>query len=535
MSQSPVVQSYKKQINIPTTFDTIIIGSGMGSLSAAAILAKEGQRVLVLERHYEPGGFTQIFKRRGYEWDVGIHYIGEMQNPDSMIRKIFSYISEGQLKWADMGRVYDRIVIGEKQYDFVKDKELFAQQMIAYFPDEKEAITKYMALVAKTGKVARNYFVEKIFPPFLSKLIGWLFRRSFLKLAGRTTYDVISSVTDNEALIKVLTGQYGDYGLPPKQSSFGMHTTVTGHYFGGGSFPVGGSSQIVQTIIPVLAKSQSHLLINAEVKEIVIDNNTAVGVCMSDDKVFTAKKIISGAGIINTYKKLLSPAILQQHRLTQQLSKIKPSVAHACLYIGLKGNPTDLRLPKANYWIYPDDLDHDACVDRYLADINQPFPVVYISFPSAKDPDWSNRYPNKSTIDIITLMPYESVKRWENERWMKRGAAYEALKENISQRLLAELFRLEPQTQEAVDYYELSTPLSTRHFVNYDKGEIYGLDHNPQRFRQKFLRPHTPIKNLYLTGQDIMTAGIGSALFSGLLTVIAMTKKNILGKVLKEK
>lgn len=531
MNSATVIQSYKKQFKVPSSFDTIIIGSGISSLSAAAILAKEGQQVLVLERHYESGGFTHVFKRRGYEWDVGIHYIGEIQRADSMIKKIFDYITDGQLKWADMGDVYDRIVIGDKKYNFVKGIENFKQQMIAYFPEEEVAIENYLALVAKTGSTARAFFAEKGLPPLLSKLIGGLLRHFFLKHAGRTTYDVLSSLTDNEELIKVLSAQYGDYGLPPKKSSFGMHTTVAGHYFGGGSFPIGGSSQVLKTIIPVLARTNSHLLISAEVDKIIIEENVAKGVRMKDGRTFTAKNIISGAGIMTTYKKLLPETVFAQHQLERQLQKIKPSIAHACLYIGLKGSPETLALPKANYWIFPEDLDHDACVERYVADINQPFPVVYISFPASKDPDWSNRYPDKSTIDIITLLPYEEVEQWKDKPWKKRGADYDDLKEKIAQRLLAELFKLEPQVKEHVDYYELSTPLSTRHFVNYEKGEIYGLDHSPERFKQKFLRPHTPIKNLYLTGQDIMTAGVGSALFSGLLTVSAMMKRNMLTRL----
>ena len=68
-----MIQSYKKRPLVSNYYDSIIIGSGMGSLTTAAILAKEGQRVLVLEKHYTAGGFTHIFKRKGFEWDVGIH------------------------------------------------------------------------------------------------------------------------------------------------------------------------------------------------------------------------------------------------------------------------------------------------------------------------------------------------------------------------------------------------------------------------------------------------------------------------------
>ena len=122
---------------------------------------------------------------------------------------------------------------------------------------------------------------------------------------------------------------------------------------------------------------------------------------------------------------------------------------------------------------------------------------------------------------------------WEASRWRKRGEDYEAFKERIAQRLLVELYKQMPQVEGKVDCYELSTPLTTQHFVNYDKGEIYGLDHSPQRFRQRFLQPRTPIKNFYLTGQDIVTAGVGGALFSGVLTATAMTGVNVLDKVMK--
>ena len=116
---------------------------------------------------------------------------------------------------------------------------------------------------------------------------------------------------------------------------------------------------------------------------------------------------------------------------------------------------------------------------------------------------------------------------------MKRGEDYDTLKENISQRLLKVLYKHIPQTKGKVKHYELSTPLTTKHFVNYDEGEIYGLDHTPDRFRKRFLKPRTPINNFYLTGQDIVTAGVAAALFSGVITTSAITGKNIINKIMK--
>ncbi|MEO1435875.1 MAG: NAD(P)/FAD-dependent oxidoreductase [Bacteroidota bacterium] len=523
-----MVQSYKKKHQLESLYDVIIIGSGIGSLTAGVFLAKAGKKVLILERHYTAGGYTHIFKRRGYEWDVGIHYIGEVGRPNSILRRLFDYISDSKLEWADMGEVYDRIVVGDKTYDFVKGANNFKARLIEYFPNEADAIKAYVDLVFKTVKTSRNYFLEKAMPPLVAKLSGGIMRGPFLKMASKTTREVLEGLTQNEELITVLTGQYGDYGLAPAESSFAMHASVARHYFAGGYFPIGGSSRIVETVADVLEKHKSTILVSAEVDELILEGKTAVGVRMKDGKTFHAPTIISGAGIMTTYKTLLPEGGLNTFKLEQQLQKVKASAAHICLYVGLNGDPDELKLPKANYWIYPKEGTHESNIQRYLDDIDQPFPVVYVSFPSAKDPDWSNRYPGRSTIDIISIMPYELFEQWEGTAWKKRGESYEALKEKMAQRLLETLFEQEPHLRDAIDCYELSTPITTKHFVNYANGEIYGLDHDPSRFQHKFLRPHTPIKNLYLTGQDIVTAGIGGALFAGVITASAITRKNMI-------
>lgn len=125
------------------------------------------------------------------------------------------------------------------------------------------------------------------------------------------------------------------------------------------------------------------------------------------------------------------------------------------------------------------------------------------------------------------------VKEWEGTQWMKRGKEYEQFKAKISIRLLEVLYKQLPHLEGKVDHQELSTPLTTKNFVNYNKGEIYGIDHSPERFQQRFLKPKTPIKNFFLTGQDIVTAGVGGAMFSGVLTASAMQGKNLIKKIYK--
>jgi all-trans-retinol 13,14-reductase len=99
--------------------------------------------------------------------------------------------------------------------------------------------------------------------------------------------------------------------------------------------------------------------------------------------------------------------------------------------------------------------------------------------------------------------------------------------------LLEALYKKEPQLKGKVDYYELSSPLTTKHFTNYVKGQTFGLDHTPQRFEQRFLRTNTPIKGLYLTGQDVTTCGVGSAALAGTLTASSILGRSFVKKIVR--
>jgi len=516
----------------PRGWDAIVIGSGLGGLTAASLLARHAdKRVLVLERHYTAGGFTHTFHRPGYEWDVGVHYVGDVHRPHTLLRRAFDHLSDGELAWADMGAVYDTIVIGDDRYDLVAGREQFRERMHGYFPQQTAAIDRYLVELRATTHRSKRFFLEKVLPPMLGAIASLALRWPARRDTRRTVREVLSTITDDPRLRGVLAGQYGDYGLPPGEASWFMHAMLVGHYLNGAAYPVGGSSRIAATILPGIERAGGAVVTSAEVARILVENGRARGVRLASGEELRAPLVISDAGVALTFGPLLSPDVAVRANVTPTVAGAAPSFAHVSLYVGLRHEAAALGLTPANRWIYPHH-DHDHNVARYTADPDAPLPVTYLSFPSAKDPDFTRRFPGRATIEVIGVAPYAWFAPWEGLPWKKRGADYEAFKQRITDRLLAALYKECPSVAGKVDHVELSTPLTTRHFAGHPHGEIYGLAHTPARFAARELRPHTRIAGLYLTGADICTAGVGGALMGGVLTAAAITRKNLIAAIL---
>jgi len=503
-------------------YDAIVIGSGIGGLTCAACLAKAGKKVLVLEQHYTAGGYTHSYARNGYEWDVGVHYIGDMGVPHTIGRRLFDYITDGQLKWAPMDENYDRFFLGDKVINLRAGKEGLRLSLLENFPDEQDAIDRYILLLDKVTSGMQWFTLSKLSPGILGPLVHKGLDLTLPDCFNKTTWEVLRELTDNEELIGAITGQWGDSGVTPKQSSFMVHALIAKHYLYGGFYPVGGASEIANTILPVIREPGGEVFTYADVTEILIEKGRATGVRMADGEEIRAPLVISNAGVINTFEKLLPAEVAEKTGYPGRREHIQQSMPHIGLYIGLKGTPAEHGLPRTNFWVYPGP-DHDANVQNFLKDPERsPLPVVYISFPAAKDPDYQNRWPGTSTIEVVAPTTWEQFEPWKDSIWGKRGEDYEAFKARLTDRILEVVYEKLPQLRGKIDYVETSTPLSTAWFCRYGRGELYGLDHTPERFRQDWLRPKTDIPGLYLTGQDILTCGVVGAMIGGLVTTLAI-------------
>jgi all-trans-retinol 13,14-reductase len=513
-------------------YDAIVIGSGMGGLTTAALLSELGWRVCVLEQHYTAGGFTHSYERNGYEWDVGVHYIGEV-GAKTRTRRMFDFLTDGKLEWAPMDDEYDRFYIGDKVFSARAGKQGFRDNLLRQFPDEGPAIDRYLELLTKTGGALSAFGMSRVMKPWQQSLAKPFLNWRTPKFFFRNTYEVLSELTDNQDLIAVLCGQWGDMGLPPKQSTFMVHAMIARHYLHGGFYPVGGAWKIADYIIPKIKEAGGEVFTYARVKQIIVDNGRVCGVEMQDGHRISCERVISAAGVDNTFRHLLPGDVVRHSGYEEQLEHVEPSLAHLGVYIGLTGTAEEIGLPNTNFWIYP-DRDYDAAVETFLNDPGAEFPVVYISFPSAKDPDYLNRHPGTATIEIVAPAPYQWFEQWRGETWGKRGDDYERFKAELGERLMQHLYDKVPQARGKVDYFEVSTPLSTDWFGGYQHGELYGLAHTPERMQQAWLRPQTRIPGLWLTGQDILTCGVTGAMMAGMLTTMSMVGSRRMAPLMKQ-
>lgn len=524
--------SYKKYE--PTeSFDSIIIGSGISGLSLGSILSKEGERVMVLEQHYVPGGMTHTFKRNEYEWDVGVHYVGDVEE-GSFIKSAYDYVCETPIEWADMGEVYDCAYYGDDRFEFKKGTKSFLTYFKELFPQESDALDEYMDLLLTMGDYSIGYYAFKIGDAFENKDFANQLRDKYLVYASRTTKSVMDELFTSEKLKAVLTSQYGNIGLTPEHSSFAMHSSIANHYMNGGFYPVGGSNVFFEKIAPVITNSGGQILVRAVVSEIIVENGKAIGVIMNDGKKIFADKIISTVGIELTYKHLLNPSIKNEFNILEKIKDLTNSISYCCLYIGMKHTAEELEIPKSNFWIFPDNYNHDKNSDDFYSGKSDKRPIVYISFPGAKDPDFTNRFPNKCTIEIVVFEQYDKFKKWETTKWKHRGDEYNQYKEDITNELLEYLYKYLPQTKGKIDYAELSSPLTAKHFGAHSFGELYGINHTPERFGNDALQPTTPISNLYLSGHDIVTAGVAGGLISAVITASRIKNINFIDKIFWE-
>ncbi|XP_036445256.1 all-trans-retinol 13,14-reductase-like [Colossoma macropomum] len=534
---------------VPQNLDAIVIGSGVGGLGIAVLLAKVGKKVLVLEQHDRAGGCCHTFTEKGFEFDVGIHYIGDLVE-NTPIRCISDQLTNGQLQWEPLDNPFDHVVLGPPEnrriYPIYSGKKRYAQELKKCFPGEEKAIDEFIRLTKKCGQDVWMMAVLKLMPSLIAKFLvysGLISRLSyFFRYGPRSLTEVVNGLTQNKDLRAVFCYIFGTYGNIPKEASFSMHSLLLCHYMPGAWYPKGGASEIAFHMIPIIEKAGGAVLVRAPVNRILLnDAKEAIGVSVMkghEEVHVHAPIVISDAGIFNTYQHLLPKEVQAMPAIQKQLSFVKHGEGGLSVFLGLEGTKEELGLEAKNYWVFTEN-NLDERMEGYRKEEREEaiksVPLIFIASPSAKDPTWEQRKPGKSTLSLVSFAPYSWFEEWKDDKVKNRGADYKELKETLLNSVLEVVYQVFPKIKDRIEYMDVGTPITNQHYIAAPKGEIYGADHGTARFSAEFcisVRPQTPIKNLYLTGQDVFSCGYAGALAGAMVCGSVILNRNLYVDVL---
>ena len=492
-------------------YDIVVIGSGLGGLASAIILAKEGYSVCVLEKNNQFGGNLQTFVRDKTIFDTGIHYIGGLSEGQNL-NKYFKYLGimdDLKLKKMDEDG-FDIISFEEEneEYPHAQGYENFVNQLVKYFPNEREAIQKYCERVVT---------ICDSFPLYNLNAEG-KYDSEILSLNAKQCID---EATSNERLRAVLAGTNFLYAGIEDKSPFYVHALSVNSYIQSSYRCINGGSQITKQLIKQLKKHGGEIYKYKDVSKLEVENNVVTEAKMKDGTSVKAKMFIS-----NIEPKTTLQMVGEKHfrkSFFSRIDSLEGVISAFSLYVVFK--PNTFKYVNKNLYHFK-----NSSIVWTAHEYNQEnWPLAYMASMNAsgKDEVWADG------MTFITYMKFEDLKQWEHTfnttaEEFDRGETYEAFKERKAARFLQEIEIKFPGIRDCIKSIHSSTPLSYRDYIGGSKGNMYGYVKDSNNPMKSFIAPKTKLDNLYLTGQSINMHGVLGVTIGAVVTCSEIVGKEYL-------
>lgn len=478
-------------------YDTIVIGAGISGLTAANVLAREGQRVLLLEQHQVYGGYMQRFALHGTVFDSGCHYVGAL--------------GEGQVfdRYLRYLGVRDRIrtvALDPDGFDVVQltdgewlsipvGRERFAERLIARFPAEAEGIRSYFAEIERA--VAE-------FPMF-----------SFAadKPQGgsgdeRTLAEVLDATVRDPKLRSVLQLYGMLYFVPPEEAPFALHALVSDSFLQGAYTIDRGGFALTRALLARFRELGGVTKRRRRVVRIDVEDRRVRGVQTAAGEVEQANTVIACIDPKITLS-LLPPGVVRP-AYEKRIERLRPGIGAFCAYLRVDA-PLD-RYAGQNYFLMgeggADALFHERWVDQPID------PPVFVTVPSARESRWRG----PQAVVVITAMTDRSWRQWSDTTTGARDDAYERRKREIGEQLLRPARRLMPELRGALLSADFATPLTHRDYTLNSGGAIYGIHHSIDQVGVRGVGARTRVRGLWLSGHSVLYPGLLGATISAFHT-----------------
>jgi all-trans-retinol 13,14-reductase len=520
-------QEYKTE-----KYDAIVVGGGIGGLTTAALLSQRGLSVLVLEMHYELGGCATVFGRKGkgqgYEFDVGLHYIGDCAKGGLIPRILHSAgVNDIDFLEQDPGG-FDTLYFPDFQFRIPRGVDNFRERLVEAFPAEVKGIDRYIKLLRQVWEImgihARPTTALRVLPKSLLAL----------RYLNATVGEFLDTCTNDPRLRAILTGQLGVYHQPPSRASLMGHAGVSMHFLQGSFYPAGGGQVLSDRLAESIEGKGNKILLRTKVQRVLLEGGRAVGVEFSNNALGVRRAyapiVISNADLKRTMLNLVGEQNLSSG-VARKTREYEMSPGMGIVYLGVKRDFAKEGLANTNLRIYP-SYDYESSYEDVQKGIFPDRPHVFVGNASLKDPHNPNvAPPGVSNIQLMSVTP-SSFKSWniteaeyENGTYRKNKGYLEA-KERFAESVIKETERVLPGLSNDIVFKEVSTPITLMRYTDASNGTSYGMSLLPSQFLHRRPGAKTEIKGLYLCGANLRSGhGIFGAMTSGVEAAASVVGK----------